>query len=127
MLVTVPPKSGAEDPILLACVLSKISVFTAVAVKVEAPVTFKAPLCESCPPTVRPNVPLTVEAPKINAFVSVTLTLLPLEINKVAKLFAAFNVILFPDPAASVARPLTVIAPDCVSAPVLESVKLPTG
>jgi hypothetical protein len=44
MLVRVPPKAGAEDPKLLACVFNKISVLAAVAVKVEAPVIFKTPL-----------------------------------------------------------------------------------
>ena len=115
ILVTVPPKVGAEDPKLLAWVLRKISVFAAVAVKVEAPVIFKAPLCDNCPPTVAPKVPLMVEAPKIKAVLLVTATLLPLLIAKVAKLLAELRVILLPDPAPKVAvlpEPLTVMAPD---------------
>ena len=128
IFVTRPPKEAAEEPKLLAWVLSKISVLAAVAVKVEAPVIFKMPLCDNCPPTVTPKVPLMTEAPKTKALVSVTATLLPLEKSSVVKLLAEFSVMLFPALAPIVAvapAPFTMMAPDWVIAPVLAKVKLP--
>ena len=128
--MTRPPKEVAEEPKLLAWVLSKISVLAAVAVKVEAPVIFKMPLWDNCPPTVTPKVPLMAEAPKTKALVSVTATLLPLETSKVAKSLAEFSVRSFPAPAPMVAvvpAPFTMMAPVWVVSPVLAKVKLPTA
>ena len=127
ILVTVPPKVMAAEPRSLFCVLSKISVFAAVAVMVEAPVILRTPLCDNGPPTVAAKVPLIVEAPKIKALLSVTLTLLALLMASVAKLLAAFSVMSLALPAPMVARPLTVIAALCVIAPLLARVKLPTA
>lgn len=128
-MVTVPPKVGALEPKLFAWVFNIISVFALVAVKLEAPVIFKTPLSDNCPPTVTPKVPLIVEAPKTNASTSVTLTLLALLIAKVSKSFPELSVILWLEPALKVAVPaLSVITPtDCVRSPLLLIVKLPTG
>ena len=128
--MTRPPKEAAEEPKLLAWELSKISVLAAVAVKVEAPVIFKMPLCDNCPPTVTPKVPLMTEAPKTKALVSVTATLLPLETSKVVKSLAEFSVRSFPAPAPMVAvvpAPFTMMAPVWVISPVLSSVRSPTA
>ena len=55
--------------------MRRISVFAAVAAKVEAPVIFKTPLSVRAPPTVAAKVPLIVEAPKTRAPLLVTATL----------------------------------------------------
>src|SRR5690348_1709430 len=70
-----------------------------------------------------------VDAPKINAFASLTLTLLPLVTTKVAKSFDALvKVISFALPAEKVAllpEPFTTNAPLWVIAPFAFAIKLP--
>ena len=59
------------------------------AANVVEPVTVNAPLSVISPPVVTFNVPDTVEAPNTNALASTKITLFPLVIATVPKLFDA--------------------------------------
>src|SRR3990167_3471398 len=97
---------------------SNVILFPDPAASVVVPVTANVPLSVIAPLAVIPNVPETVDAPKMMAPASVIATLLPLVIATVEKLLAASsNVILFPDPAASVVTPVTANVPLSVIAP----------
>ena len=56
------------------------------AARVVTPVTVKTPLCVKAPFVVMPKVPVTVDAPRISALVSFSVTLLPLAMPTVLKL-----------------------------------------
>lgn len=109
-----------------ALVDNKRSEFAAVSVKVGVPVTVKIALCEIVPPAVTSYVPDTVDAPNAIAFVSNTLTLLPVVTANVLKLLVKeFNVILLAAPAFNVVVPVIFNAPLCVIAPAEETVNVP--
>ncbi len=85
-----------------------MSVFAAVAVNVVVPETVSTPDWVRAPPLVTPNVPLTVDAPKISELISVRETLLPLVTPTVLKLLPALlRVMLLATPAARVVAPVT--------------------
>ena len=83
------------------------------------------------PPALTFRFPDTVEAPRSIAFVSVTVTLLPLVIATVVKsLLVLPSVMLLPAPAANVAvfpAPFTVRLPLCVIAPPAVTVMFPVS
>ena len=96
------------------------------AATVVTPVTVSTPLCVTAPPVFTPKVPLTVDAPRISAFVSVTATLLPEVIVTVLKLLAAeFSVMSFPEPAANVATPPMTSVPLSVITPAVVTPSVP--
>ena len=100
--------------------LSNVILFPAPAAKVAVPVTTTAPESVIAPAVVTESVPLTVDAPRSIAFVSVRLTLFPEVITTVEKsLLPLLRVMLLVAPDASVVVPVTVIAPLCVIAPVV--------
>src|SRR3989338_7709986 len=111
---------------------SNVMLFPDPAASVVVPVTANVPLSVIAPAAVIPNVPETVDAPKSIAPTSVIATLLPDVIATVPKLLdASSNVILFPDPAASVVVhvtanvPLSVIVPAAVMPNVPDTVDAP--
>src|SRR5436853_220743 len=71
------------------------------------------------------NAHLWVEASRINALVSVRVTLLPLVTATVEKLLAPPNVMLFAAPVSRVVTPVTVRAPLWVRAPLVVTPKVP--
>ncbi len=100
--------------------------FAAVAVNVVVPETLSTPDWVKTPPLVTPNVPLTVDAPKISELISVRATLLPLVTPTVPKSFAAlFKAMLLAAPAVRVVVPVTVSGPVCVTAPAVVTFKAP--
>ena len=121
-----PPSSRTETvaPLVMPTVLKtfdalfSVMLFAAPAASVAAPVTANAPLCVIAPLVVTPKVPLTVDAPRISALLSVSDTLLPVVMITVLKSFdALLNVTLLPAPAATVVVPGTTIAPVKFTAP----------
>ena len=106
--------------------LLRVMLFAAPAARVVTPVTLSAPLWVKAPAVVTPNVPLTVEAPKISALASVSATLLPFVTATVLKLLKALlSVMLFAAPAARVVTPVTLSAPLWVKAPAVVTFKVP--
>src|SRR5438128_531831 len=106
--------------------LLSVMLLAAPAARVVIPVTFRAPLWVTAPAVVTFRVPDTVEAPKMRALTSRTLTLLPLVTATVLKLLAAlFRVMLLAAPAASVVTPVTARAPLWVTAPAVVTPKVP--
>ena len=102
MLPWVPPKATAP-PKLLACVSSRMSEFVAVLARLVVPVTINAPDWVRLPPLVTVTFPLTVEAARFSALVSLSVTLFPLVMPTMLKLLAAlFKVMSLAAPAASV-------------------------
>ena len=95
-------------------------------VKLELPVTDTFPLSEMFPPAVIVNPPDTVDAARSMALVSINVTLFPVVIPTVEKLFVAVSkVMLLPLPAASVVVPVTAKAPLSVIAPLEVTLKVP--
>jgi hypothetical protein len=96
-------------------------------VKVELPATFNTPFWLMVPLAVTLRLPFKLLVPKFKALLLVKETLSALFTVTVANWLLAFvKLISLLAPAASVALPLTVIAPVCEIAPVLLIVKLPT-
>ena len=93
---------------------------------VVIPVTAKAPVCVIAPPAVKPRVPVTVEAPRTSASVSVIPTLEPDVVTAPVKLLPALvSVIAFPV-AVNDEVPVTVKASVWVIVPPLAvTVRLP--
>src|SRR3990167_7144978 len=98
--------------------VSKVILFADPAASVATPVTANAPLSVMAPAVVTSNVPLMVEAANSKALASFNVTLLPVVIPTLEKVFAASSVILFVDPAASVVAPVTANTPLSVIAPL---------
>src|SRR3990167_8315620 len=88
------------------------------AVKLDVLDAVSAPLCVMAPAVVTSNVPVIVEAANSKALASFNVTLLPVVIPTLEKVFAASSVILFVDPAASVVAPVTANTPLSVIAPL---------
>ena len=109
----------------LSELLSVIS-FAAPAASVVVELTTTFPESVIAPAAVTESVPLTVEAPRSMALVSLRVTFLPFVITTVAKLSELLSVISFAAPAASVVVELTTTFPESVIAPaaVTESVPL---
>ncbi len=106
--------------------LLRVMLLAAPAASVVTPVTARAPLWVRAPFVVTPKVPETVEAPKMRALASRRLTLLPLVMPTVLKLFAALlRVMLLAAPAARVVTPVTVSAPLWVRTPFVVTPKVP--
>ena len=100
--------------------------FPAPAANVATPVTANAPESVIAPLVLTPNVPDTVEAPKIRASASVIDTLFPLVTATVVKLLVASSrVMSFPDPAARVVTPVMANAPESVMAPLVLTPNVP--
>ena len=141
--VTVPSASGVLSvseiafaaPVLLSeTVLPKLLVAVAsviapfVAVNEAAPVTLNAPLCVTFPPVVTVRRPLIVEAPRSSAFVSLSVTALPLTMATVPKLFAtASSVTLLPKPAVIEVVPGTTSVPLSETRPAAVTVRPPVS
>ncbi len=111
------------------------------ALTVRAPASVRTPLCVTAPVAVRFALPtlsvpsvvaaaLVVRAPvtvplTVRALVSVRVTSLPEVMTTALKLFALSRVMSLPVPAASVVVPVTVSAPESVSAPPVVTPRVP--
>ena len=114
------------DTVLKLLALSSVISLPAPAASVVVPVTVRLPLSVMAPPAVTFRVPLTVEAPKLSASASTSVTLRPEVIATVEKLFPAeSSVISLPAPAASVVVPATFRLPLSVIAPAVVTFKVP--
>src|SRR5207344_1988990 len=106
--------------------LFNVMLLAAPAARVVAPTTLTAPLWVKAPLVVTPRVPDTVEAARSSALASRRLTLLPLVMPTVLKLFPAlFKVMLLAAPAARVVAPTTLTAPLWVKAPLVVTPRVP--
>ena len=105
---------------------SSVISLPAPAASVVVPVTTTLPLSVMAPPAVTFRIPLTVEAPKLSASASMSVTLRPEVIATVEKLFPTeSSVISLPAPAARVVVPVTTIFPLSVIAPAVVTFKVP--
>ena len=116
VIVTAPPKS-------LPALVSVMSAGapTLVAASVVAPVTVATPVSLIAPPLeVTFSAPVAVVVPRMMPPVpSTKLTLTPLLLTTPMKLLPALVRVMLPTPAATVATPVTVRAPSCVTLPPL--------
>ena len=112
-------------PVKLFAAVARVTAAAVVVMEVVPP-TVNAPLWVIAPVVATPRVPLTVDAPRIRALLSVSLTFLPLVMPTVLKLLADVpKVISFAAPAARVVTPVTVNAPPCVIAPAVATPRVP--
>ena len=106
------PETTDTAPVKLLLAWARVMLLPEPAVMPVVPVTARAPLWVRAPPVCRVRLPLTVEAPRLNASASVRLTLLP-ETTDTApvKLLLAFVAVMFCPVAVSEVVPVTVTGP----------------